>query len=241
MCWSAQNACQILYQRLEPIRQKYPDGSWESWVRMSGSGSAACSVRRPLFFCVLRSLKLTWRRSVCQLRGSSGRTDHRLLPPDVGAGGDAEGVCPQGSGPLRGLGEDGGPTLRLLHLRSLLLRGGAGLPLRGLQGQSNLTGSTWDWFYWLSPPSLCVSDPEDRHRDGHREKRESLLGHRPGVPSRQEMNKNRFSGGSTADFSAVSARVTDRRRVHAGFGSLHSGGAQVLPLRSALHAGAVSV
>ncbi|XP_045916381.1 aldehyde oxidase 6 isoform X2 [Micropterus dolomieu] len=29
---AVQNACQTLYQRLEPIRQKNPKGSWESWV-----------------------------------------------------------------------------------------------------------------------------------------------------------------------------------------------------------------
>uniref|UniRef100_A0A7N6AQ18 FAD-binding PCMH-type domain-containing protein n=1 Tax=Anabas testudineus TaxID=64144 RepID=A0A7N6AQ18_ANATE len=29
---AVKNACQILYQRLEPIRQKNPKGSWESWV-----------------------------------------------------------------------------------------------------------------------------------------------------------------------------------------------------------------
>lgn len=91
----------------------------------------------------------------------------------------------------------------------------------------------------------CVLDLEDRHGDGHREKRESVFGHRPGLLSRQELNKNLFSGGSMGDFSGffrcLFTRLTDRRRVHAGFGSLHSGGAQVFPLRSALHAGAVSV
>ncbi|CAK6982017.1 aldehyde oxidase 6 [Scomber scombrus] len=30
---AVKNACQTLYQRLEPIRQKDPKGSWESWVR----------------------------------------------------------------------------------------------------------------------------------------------------------------------------------------------------------------
>ncbi|XP_028281021.1 aldehyde oxidase 6 [Parambassis ranga] len=30
---AVKNACQTLYQRLEPIRQKNPKGSWESWVR----------------------------------------------------------------------------------------------------------------------------------------------------------------------------------------------------------------
>ncbi|XP_040888151.1 aldehyde oxidase 6 [Toxotes jaculatrix] len=30
---AVKNACQILYQRLEPIRQKNPKGSWESWVQ----------------------------------------------------------------------------------------------------------------------------------------------------------------------------------------------------------------
>ncbi|KAA8579667.1 hypothetical protein FQN60_006760 [Etheostoma spectabile] len=29
---AVQNACQTLYQRLEPIRQKNPKGSWESWM-----------------------------------------------------------------------------------------------------------------------------------------------------------------------------------------------------------------
>uniref|UniRef100_A0A8D0AZE5 Aldehyde oxidase 1 n=1 Tax=Sander lucioperca TaxID=283035 RepID=A0A8D0AZE5_SANLU len=30
---AVRNACQTLYQRLEPIRQKNPKGSWESWVK----------------------------------------------------------------------------------------------------------------------------------------------------------------------------------------------------------------
>ncbi|XP_022615697.1 aldehyde oxidase 1-like [Seriola dumerili] len=30
---AVKNACQTLYQRLEPLRQKDPKGSWESWVR----------------------------------------------------------------------------------------------------------------------------------------------------------------------------------------------------------------
>ncbi|GAA6224228.1 aldehyde oxidase [Lates japonicus] len=30
---AVKNACQTLYQRLEPMRQKDPKGSWESWVR----------------------------------------------------------------------------------------------------------------------------------------------------------------------------------------------------------------
>lgn len=53
-----------------------------------------------------------------------------------------------------------------------------------------------------------------------------------------------FSRRSVVDFSvflAAFARLADRRRLHAGFGPLHPGGAQVLPLRDALHAGAVSV
>nr|XP_046238453.1 aldehyde oxidase 6 isoform X5 [Scatophagus argus] len=29
---AVKNACETLYKRLEPIRQKYPKGSWESWV-----------------------------------------------------------------------------------------------------------------------------------------------------------------------------------------------------------------
>ncbi|XP_042338822.1 xanthine dehydrogenase/oxidase-like, partial [Plectropomus leopardus] len=28
---AVKNACETLYQRLEPIRQKNPKGSWESW------------------------------------------------------------------------------------------------------------------------------------------------------------------------------------------------------------------
>lgn len=55
--------------------------------------------------------------------------------PPTGGVSRCDGVCPQGSGSVRGLGEDGGPTLRLLLLRRLLLRGGAGRPLRRLQGQ----------------------------------------------------------------------------------------------------------
>ncbi|KAM6893464.1 aldehyde oxidase 6 [Xenentodon cancila] len=30
---AVKNACEVLYQRLEPLRQKNPNGSWESWVR----------------------------------------------------------------------------------------------------------------------------------------------------------------------------------------------------------------
>ncbi|XP_076008116.1 aldehyde oxidase 6 [Genypterus blacodes] len=30
---AVRNACQILYERLEPIRQKNPEGSWEKWVQ----------------------------------------------------------------------------------------------------------------------------------------------------------------------------------------------------------------
>ncbi|XP_077958818.1 aldehyde oxidase 6 isoform X1 [Gasterosteus aculeatus] len=32
---AVQNACQILYQRLEPIRLRNPKGSWESWVQIA--------------------------------------------------------------------------------------------------------------------------------------------------------------------------------------------------------------
>uniref|UniRef100_A0A3Q3WMR6 Uncharacterized protein n=1 Tax=Mola mola TaxID=94237 RepID=A0A3Q3WMR6_MOLML len=45
---AVKNACQILYQRLEPIRQKNPKGSWESWVsdaifeRISLSATGFC-------------------------------------------------------------------------------------------------------------------------------------------------------------------------------------------------------
>uniref|UniRef100_A0A3P8S0Z1 Aldehyde oxidase 1 n=1 Tax=Amphiprion percula TaxID=161767 RepID=A0A3P8S0Z1_AMPPE len=32
---AVKNACEILYQRLEPVRKKNPNGTWESWVRFN--------------------------------------------------------------------------------------------------------------------------------------------------------------------------------------------------------------
>lgn len=50
-------------------------------------------------------------------------------------------LCPQRSRPLHGLGPDGGAALRLLHLRSVLQRGGAGLPHGRLPGQNRAASS----------------------------------------------------------------------------------------------------
>lgn len=42
-----QDACQTLYQRLEPIRNKNPKGSWESWVRFDKKEEGGLYVRTP--------------------------------------------------------------------------------------------------------------------------------------------------------------------------------------------------
>lgn len=117
--WFAQDACQILHRRLEPIRTKNPDGSWESWVR-TGLTDAA-----PLLLVTLLLLgsQISKAHSDKVSLSATGffRWDGRQAPPTGRSRRRCDGVCPQGSGPLHGLGEDGGPALRLLHLRSLLL------------------------------------------------------------------------------------------------------------------------
>lgn len=93
-----------------------------------------------LYF-VLRSRQHSLRKSVYQLLDSTGMTNinpyyYYLLLYLFIKWKWPLAVCPQRSRPLHGLGQDGGPALRLLYIRGMLQWGGAGLPHRRLQGQN---------------------------------------------------------------------------------------------------------
>uniref|UniRef100_A0A3B4XG15 Xanthine dehydrogenase/oxidase n=1 Tax=Seriola lalandi dorsalis TaxID=1841481 RepID=A0A3B4XG15_SERLL len=84
---AVKNACQTLYQRLEPLRQKDPKGSWESWSRNSDG-----------FLCVLRGpdLHMDWDKMegqpyayftygacCCEVELDSLTGDYRTVRTDI--------------------------------------------------------------------------------------------------------------------------------------------------------------
>uniref|UniRef100_A0A3B4UQ41 xanthine dehydrogenase n=1 Tax=Seriola dumerili TaxID=41447 RepID=A0A3B4UQ41_SERDU len=84
---AVKNACQTLYQRLEPLRQKDPKGSWESWSRISDG-----------FLCVLRGpdLHMDWDKMegqpyayftygacCCEVELDSLTGDYRTVRTDI--------------------------------------------------------------------------------------------------------------------------------------------------------------
>lgn len=82
-----QNACEILYQRLEPIRKKNPKGSWEDWVWLDQCRFILKvhfrNIREMQHFngvnfflsCVLRSTQRFLRKWVCRPLDSTGEDD----------------------------------------------------------------------------------------------------------------------------------------------------------------------
>lgn len=91
--------------------------------------------------------------------------------------------CRQGSWLLHGLGADEGGAVLVLHLWGVLLRGGTGLPHRGVQGQSRHKLQTQRFNCRLLKKTLCLSaaDAQDGPCDGRRPECEPICGYRTGL------------------------------------------------------------